>query len=56
MTKIAGELAAIECELSDLATTRQTLIKLTQAEVTSADPAIISEPYQREGCNVSARP
>jgi hypothetical protein len=47
MTKLAGELAAIECELSDLATTRQTLITLTQNEVTSPDPAIISEPYQQ---------
>lgn len=47
MTKLAGELAAIECELSDLATTRQTLIKLTRNEVTSPDPAIISEPYQQ---------
>ncbi len=42
MTKLAGELAAIECELADLATT---LIALTQHEATSADTAVISEPY-----------
>jgi hypothetical protein len=47
MTKLAGELAAIDCELADLATTRQMLIKLTQAEVTAPEPAIISEPYQQ---------
>ncbi|GIE92527.1 hypothetical protein [Actinoplanes regularis] len=47
MAKIAGELAAVDCELSDLATTRQTLIKLTHDEVTSPQPAIISEPYQQ---------
>ena len=47
MTKLAGELAAIECELSDLATTRQTLTKLTRNEVTSPSPAVISEPYQQ---------
>ena len=47
MTKLAGELAAIECELSDLATTRQTLVKLTHDEVTASEPVIISEPYQQ---------
>ena len=47
MTALAGDLAAIERELSDLATTRQTLITLTQGEVTSPDPSIISGPYQQ---------
>jgi hypothetical protein len=28
MTKLAGDLAAIECELADLSTTRQTLTKI----------------------------
>lgn len=47
MTTLAGDLAAIERELSDLATTYQTLITLTQGEVTSPDPSIASEPYQQ---------
>ena len=47
ITKLAGELAAIECELSDLATTRQTLTKILQDEVASPEPAVISEPYQQ---------
>ena len=47
MAKLAGELAAIDCELAELATTRQTLTKLTRDEVTSPEPAIISEPYQQ---------
>jgi hypothetical protein len=47
MTKLAGEVAAIEAELADLATTRQTLVKLTHDQVTAPDPAIISEPYQQ---------
>jgi hypothetical protein len=47
MSKLASELAAIDGELSDLATTRQTLTKILQSEVTSTDPAIISEPYQQ---------
>ena len=47
MTTLAGDLAAIERELSDLATTYQTLITLTQGEVTSPDPSISSEPSQQ---------
>lgn len=47
MSKLAGELATIDGELSDLATTRQTLTKILQSEVTSPDPAITSEPYQQ---------
>jgi hypothetical protein len=45
--KLAGEVAAIESELADLATTRQTLTKILEHEVTASEPAIISEPYQQ---------
>jgi hypothetical protein len=45
--KLAAEVAAIECELADLATTRQTLTKILKAEVTAPEPAVISEPYQQ---------
>jgi hypothetical protein len=34
-------------ELADLATTRQTLTKILEAEVTASEPALISEPYQQ---------
>jgi hypothetical protein len=47
MTKLAAEVTAIECELADLATTRQTLTKILEHEVTASEPAIISEPYQQ---------
>jgi len=47
MTKLAAEAAAIESELADLATTRQTLTKMLEHEVTASEPAIISEPYQQ---------
>ena len=47
MTKLAAEVAAIESELADLATTRQTLTKILANEVTASEPAIISEPYQQ---------
>ncbi|MEU4245722.1 hypothetical protein [Actinoplanes sp. NPDC026619] len=45
--KLAAEVAAIESELADLATTRQTLTKILEHEVTASEPAIISEPYQQ---------
>ncbi|MCA2216253.1 hypothetical protein [Jidongwangia harbinensis] len=45
--KLAAEVAGIECELADLATTRQTLTKILENEVTASEPAIISEPYQQ---------
>jgi hypothetical protein len=45
--KLAAEVAGIECELADLATTRQTLTKILEHEVTASEPAIISEPYQQ---------
>jgi hypothetical protein len=47
MTKLAAEMAAIESELADLATTRQTLNKILEHEVTASEPAITSEPYQQ---------
>jgi len=45
--KLAAEVAGIECELADLTTTRQTLTKILEAEVTTSEPTIISEPYQQ---------
>jgi hypothetical protein len=45
--KLAAEVAAIECELANLATTRQTLTKILEEEVTASEPAVISEPYQQ---------
>jgi hypothetical protein len=45
--KLAAEVAAIESELADLATTRQTLTKILEHEGTAAEPAVISEPYQQ---------
>jgi hypothetical protein len=47
ITKLTHELAAAEAELSDLQVTRQTLMKLTHGELTTADPTITSEPYQQ---------
>jgi hypothetical protein len=44
---LAAQVAGIECELADLATTRQTLTKILEDEVTAAEPAVISEPYQQ---------
>jgi hypothetical protein len=45
--KLVAEVAAIECELADLATTHQTLNKILEEEVTAPEPAVISEPYQQ---------
>lgn len=45
--QLAAEVAGIESELADLATTRQTLTKILEHEVTASEPAIISEPYQQ---------
>ncbi len=36
--KLAAEVAGIECELADLATTRQTLTKLLEDEPTPHEP------------------
>jgi hypothetical protein len=44
---LAAEVAAIDAELADLATTRQTMAKILEEEVTASEPAIISEPYQQ---------
>ncbi|GLZ01762.1 hypothetical protein [Actinoplanes sp. NBRC 103695] len=45
--KLAAEVAAIDAELADLATTRQTLTKILADEVTASEPVVISESYQR---------
>ncbi|WP_229075021.1 hypothetical protein [Actinoplanes sp. DH11] len=45
--KLAAAVAAIDAELADLATTRQTLTKILENEVTASEPAVISEPYQQ---------
>ena len=45
--KLAAEVAGIESELADLATTRHTLTKILEGEVTASEPAVISEPYQQ---------
>jgi hypothetical protein len=47
MTKLAAQMAAIESELADLATTRKTLTTILEHQATAAEPAIISEPYQQ---------
>ncbi|MEO3928420.1 hypothetical protein ABGB07_31800 [Micromonosporaceae bacterium B7E4] len=47
ITTLTAELAQIERELADLATTRPTLRGLTAAEFTADDPTIASAPYQR---------
>ena len=44
---LAAEVAAIDAELADLATTRQTLTKILEDEVTASEPVVISEPYQQ---------
>jgi hypothetical protein len=44
---LTAELAQIERELADLATTRTTLRGLTAAEFTADDPTIASAPYQQ---------
>jgi hypothetical protein len=45
--KLAAEVAAIDAELADLATTRHTLTKILENEMTASEPAVISEPYQQ---------
>lgn len=45
--KLAAEVAAIDAELADLAITRHTLTKILEDEMTAAEPAVISEPYQQ---------
>ncbi|RQX21179.1 hypothetical protein DDE19_00250 [Micromonospora ureilytica] len=47
ITTLTGELARLDGELADLATTRTTLRTLAAAEFTADDPTIASEPYQQ---------
>ncbi|KAB1921973.1 hypothetical protein F8271_31380 [Micromonospora sp. ALFpr18c] len=47
ITALTGELARIDGELADLATTRTTLRTLAAAEFTADDPTITSAPYQQ---------
>ncbi len=47
ITALTAELARVEGDLADLATTRTTLRTLTAAEFTADDPAIASAPYQQ---------
>lgn len=47
ITTHTAELARIDSELADLATTRTTLQALTAAEFTAEDPTIASAPYQQ---------
>ncbi len=47
ITALTGELARLDNELADLATTRTTLQTLAAAEFTADDPTIASAPYQQ---------
>lgn len=47
ITALTGELARLDGELADLATTRTTLRTLTATEFTADDPTIASAPYQQ---------
>jgi hypothetical protein len=47
ITTLTAELARIENELADLEITRKTLHSLSAEQLTSPDPTIVSEPYQR---------
>ncbi|MEV0158356.1 hypothetical protein AB0H57_32405 [Micromonospora sp. NPDC050686] len=47
ISALTTELARIEGELADLATTRSTLRTLAAAEFTADDPTIASAPYQQ---------
>jgi hypothetical protein len=47
ITTLTSELAGIDDELADLATTRQTLRTLAKAEFTADDPTVISSAYQQ---------
>ncbi|MFR9781002.1 hypothetical protein ACL02O_33840 [Micromonospora sp. MS34] len=47
ITALTSELARVEGELADLATTRTTLRALAAAEFTADDPTIASTPYQQ---------
>ncbi|WP_434739313.1 hypothetical protein [Micromonospora sp. SH-82] len=47
ITALTSELARLDGELADLATTRTTLRTLAAAEFTADDPTIASGPYQQ---------
>jgi hypothetical protein len=47
ITALTNELARIDTELADLATTRGTLRTLTAAEFTAEDPTVTSSAYQQ---------
>ncbi len=47
ITTLTSELARIDAELADLATTRGTLRALVAAEFTADDPTVISSAYQQ---------
>ncbi|MFV2104906.1 hypothetical protein [Micromonospora sp. LOL_024] len=56
ITELTGELARIDGELADLATTRTTLRTLAAAEFTADDPTIASAPYQQILAVLGAEP
>jgi len=47
ITTLTSELARIDAELADLATTRDTLRALAATEFTAQDPTVISSAYQQ---------
>lgn len=47
ITTLTSELARIDAELTDLATTRKTLRTLAATEFTADDPTVISSAYQQ---------
>jgi hypothetical protein len=47
ITTLTSELAGIDSELADLATTRHTLRAVAKAEFTADDPTVISSAYQQ---------
>ena len=47
ITTLTSELARINAELADLATTRDTLRALAATEFTAQDPTVISSAYQQ---------
>ena len=47
ITALTGELARLEGQLTDLDTIRPTLLSLSAEQAATADPTIVSEPYQQ---------
>lgn len=56
ITALTSELARLDGELADLATTRTTLRTLAAAEFTADDPTIASAPYQQILAVLGAEP